>query len=168
MKIAIAQQNYIVGDFEGNYNKITQAIDEASLQGADIVLFSELTVCGYPARDFLDYRDFTNRSLNIVQKIAEYSHHKIAVVVGSPTFNPVRHGKDLFNSALFINEGKIQFTANECLLPTYDIFDEDRYFEPATDFGVIEFKGYKLENLHLHFQSYLIENSLYFVVLFDE
>jgi NAD+ synthase (glutamine-hydrolysing) len=144
MKIAIAQQNYIVGDFEGNYDKITQAIDEASLQGADIVLFSELTVCGYPARDFLDYKDFTNHSLKIVQKIVDYSINKIAIVIGSPTFNLQPEGKDLFNSALFISEGQIQFIANKCLLPTYDIFDEYRYFEPAKDFGIVEFKGYKI------------------------
>lgn len=144
MKIAIAQQNYIVGDFEGNYLKITQAIDKAILQGADIVLFSELTVCGYPARDFLDYKDFTNKSLKIVQRIIDYSNKKIAVVVGSPTFNPQLQGKDLFNSALFIHDGKIQFTANKCLLPTYDIFDEYRYFEQAKEFGVVEFKGYKI------------------------
>lgn len=144
MKIAIAQQNYIVGDFEGNYLKIIHAIDQAVQQDADIVLFSELTVCGYPARDFLDYRDFTNRSLKIIEKIVDYAQHKIAVVVGSPTFNPQPEGKDLYNSALFIHDGKIQFTANKCLLPTYDIFDEYRYFESAKEFGIVEFKGYKI------------------------
>jgi NAD+ synthase (glutamine-hydrolysing) len=121
MKIAIAQQNYIVGDFEGNYLKIIQGIDEAVLQGADIVLFSELNVCGYPARDFLDYKDFTNKSLKVVQRIVDYSNGKIAVVIGSPTFNSKPEGKDLYNSAIFIHVGEIQFTANKCLLPTYDI-----------------------------------------------
>jgi NAD+ synthase (glutamine-hydrolysing) len=144
MKIAIAQQNYIVGDFEGNYLKIIQGIDEAVLQGADIVLFSELNVCGYPARDFLDYKDFTNKSLKVVQRIVNYSNEKIAVVIGSPTFNSKPEGKDLYNSALFIHGGEIQFTANKCLLPTYDIFDEYRYFEPAKEFGVVEFQGYKI------------------------
>lgn len=144
MKIAIAQQNYIVGDFEGNYLKIIHAIDQAVQQDADIVLFSELTVCGYPARDFLDYRDFTNRSLRIIEKIVDYAQHKIAVVIGTPTFNPRLEGKDLFNSAVFIYDGKIQFTANKCLLPTYDIFDEYRYFESAKEFGIVEFKGYKI------------------------
>jgi NAD+ synthase (glutamine-hydrolysing) len=144
MKIAIAQQNYIVGDFEGNYLKIIQGIDEAVLQGADIVLFSELNVCGYPARDFLDYKDFTNKSLKVVQRIVDYSNGKIAVVIGSPTFNSKPEGKDLYNSAIFIHVGEIQFTANKCLLPTYDIFDEYRYFEPAKEFGVVEFQGYKI------------------------
>ncbi|HUH74335.1 MAG TPA: NAD+ synthase [Chitinophagales bacterium] len=144
MKISIAQQNYIVGDFEGNYQKIIHAIDEAVLQNADLVLFSELTVCGYPARDFLDYRDFTHKSLKTLNRIIEYSKDKIALVIGTPTFNPKLEGKDLFNSAVFIHEGKIQFTANKCLLPTYDIFDEYRYFESAKDFGIVEFKGYKI------------------------
>jgi NAD+ synthase (glutamine-hydrolysing) len=129
----LLKQNYIVGDFEGNYLKIIQGIDEAVLQDADIVLFSELNVCGYPARDFLDYKDFTNKSLKIVQRIVDYSNGKIAVVIGSPTFNSKPEGKDLYNSALFIHGGEIQFTANKCLLPTYDIFDEYRYFEPAKE-----------------------------------
>lgn len=144
MKIAIAQQNYIVGDFEGNYQKIIEGIDNAVSQNADLVLFAESTVCGYPARDFLDYKDFTHRSLQVVDKIASYSKGKIAVVIGGPGFNPVLEGKDLHNSAFFLADGQVQFIANKCLLPTYDIFDEYRYFEPAREFGVIEFKGQKI------------------------
>lgn len=144
MKIAIAQQNYIVGDFEGNYQKIIAAIDHAVEQQADLLLFSELTVCGYPARDFLDYVDFTHRSLAIVDRVAQYAKDKLAVVIGTPTFNPVKEGKDLFNSACVLVDGKIQFTANKTLLPTYDIFDEYRYFEPSKSFELFEFKGYKI------------------------
>jgi len=144
MKIALAQQNYIVGDFEGNLRKIFDAIDQAFLLKADIVVFSELAVCGYPARDFLDYKDFTRRSLTSVERIAAYANGKLAVVVGTPTFNPDRDGKDLFNSACFITEGKVLFTAHKTLLPTYDIFDEYRYFEPAKNFGVAVYKGKKI------------------------
>ncbi len=144
MKIAIAQQNYIAGDFEGNYQKIVQAVDTAFAQGADILLLAELTVCGYPARDFLDYRDFTHRSLQVVQRVADYAKNKLAVVIGTPTFNPVLDGKDLYNSACFLVDGNIEFTANKALLPTYDIFDEYRYFEPAKEFNVLEYKGYKI------------------------
>lgn len=144
MKIAIAQQNYIVGDFEGNYQKIIAAIDTAVDQQADLLLLSELTVCGYPARDFLDYQDFTHRSLAIVDRVAQYAKDKLAVVIGTPTFNSVKEGKNLFNSACVLLDGKIQFTANKTLLPTYDIFDEYRYFEPAKAFEIFEFKGYKI------------------------
>lgn len=144
MKIAIAQQNYIVGDFEGNYQKIIEGINSAVSQNADLVLFSESTVCGYPARDFLDYKDFTHRSLQVVEKVASYSKGKIAVVIGGPGFNPVAEGKDLHNSAFFLADGRIQFIANKCLLPTYDIFDEYRYFEPAQEFGIVEFNDQKI------------------------
>jgi len=144
MKIALAQQNYIVGDFEGNLGKILKGIDDAAEMGADIVVFPELAVCGYPPRDFLDYKDFTRRSLDSVDTICQYAGRKVAVLVGSPSFNMEADGKDLYNSAFFLHEGKVIHVANKALLPTYDIFDEYRYFEPAKHFSVAEFMGKRI------------------------
>jgi NAD+ synthase (glutamine-hydrolysing) len=143
MKIAIAQLNYHIGNFEGNVAKMLKAIEESKAQGADLVCFSELTTCGYPARDFLEFDDFIRRSEEAIKKLAEAAQG-IAVVVGSPTKNPVIEGKDLFNSAYFLCDGKVIQIQHKALLPTYDIFDEYRYFEPASEFKVVDFKGKKI------------------------
>ncbi len=143
MKIAIAQLNYHIGNFEGNVAKMLKAISESKAQGADLVCFSELTTCGYPARDFLEFDDFIRRSEEAIKQLAEAAVG-IAIVVGSPTKNPVIEGKDLFNSAYFLSDGKVTQIQHKALLPTYDIFDEYRYFEPATAFNVVEFKGKKI------------------------
>ena len=143
MKIAIAQLNVRIGDFEGNCQKMLAKIEEAKIQKADIICFSELAVCGYPPRDFLEFDDFINlcnESLNTLAKAAV----DIAVIVGAPAKNPVIEGKDLHNSAFFMYDGKIQQQINKALLPTYDVFDEYRYFEPETNFKVVEFKGKKI------------------------
>ena len=144
MKIALAQLNVIIGDFDHNYNKMADAIDEAVGEQADLVIFPELAVCGYPPRDFLEFSDFVDRSLKVVQDLAKHAGYRIAVVVGSPTLNPDPEGKDLFNSAYFIENGKIRDAAHKTLLPTYDIFDEYRYFEPVSDYRVIEFMGKRI------------------------
>lgn len=144
MKIAIAQLNPFIGDFEGNYKNITKAINTAIDLKADLVIFPELAVCGYPTRDFLDYKHFTKVAIQMVEKIALYAGNKIAVIIGSPSFNTNKEGKDLFNTAFLLENGKISHTANKALLPTYDIFDEYRYFEPETTFKTIPFKGYNL------------------------
>ncbi len=143
MKIAIAQQNYHIGNFEANFENIRKGIQQAKEQGADIVVFGELAVCGYPPRDFLEFEDFINKSLEVIEKIKQESEG-IAVVVGAPTINPVPEGKDLFNSAYFIADGKIIHKAHKALLPTYDIFDEYRYFEPVTTFEVVQYQGKKI------------------------
>lgn len=143
MKIALAQMNCIIGDFEGNYQKIKSYIQQAKKQGADLVVFPELSVCGYPPRDFLEFKDFINQSLEVVDKIAKLSN-QIAIIVGAPAVNPVSEGKDLFNSAYFLANGEIQGRADKALLPTYDIFDEYRYFEPGSNFQVIEYMGKRL------------------------
>lgn len=144
MKIALAQINPFIGDFEGNFQKICEGIDKAVAISADLVVFPELSVCGYPTRDFLDYKHFTRASLSIVDRIAEYGKDKLAVIVGSPSFNPNKEGKDLYNTAFLLNQGKIVHTSHKALLPTYDIFDEYRYFEPAHEFSTIDFKGKRL------------------------
>lgn len=145
MQIAIAQLNYHIGNFEGNYQKMTRAIDEAVEQGADVVVFAELAIVGYPPRDFLEFDDFIDRSLQVVDRLATYAKElDIGVVVGSPSRNPQPEGKDLFNTAFLLHQGKVVSRHYKALLPTYDIFDEYRYFEPANQFEVVEFKGYRL------------------------
>jgi NAD+ synthase (glutamine-hydrolysing) len=143
MKIAIAQLNYHIGNFEGNLQKMLEATATAKEQGADIVVFGELAVTGYPPRDFLEFDDFINSSLDVVDSLAEAANG-IAIVVGAPSRNPVIEGKDLYNSAYFLADGKIQQIEHKALLPTYDIFDEYRYFEPAHEFNVVHYKGKKI------------------------
>lgn len=119
------------------------AIEAAKQEGIDLIVFSELSVCGYPPRDFLEFTDFIEQSYQTIQRIAEHTHG-IGVIVGAPARNPIREGKDLFNAAFLLYEGKIQGEVHKTLLPTYDIFDEYRYFEPAYEWKVLEFKGKKL------------------------
>lgn len=143
MKIALAQLNYHVGNFETNYSKIAQSIEKASAEAADLVVFSELAVCGYPPYDLLEQKDFVFGCLEYVNRIAALTH-QVAVLVGAPSLNPHENGKNLYNSAYFLYQGQIQMVFHKSLLPTYDVFDEYRHFEPNHTFSVIEFKGKKL------------------------
>ncbi|SFD25347.1 NH(3)-dependent NAD(+) synthetase [Chitinophaga sp. CF118] len=143
MKIILAQQNYHVGNFESNIQKILQGIIDAKAQGADLVVFSELCVCGYPPRDFLEFEDFIQKSYAAIDTIKAHTHN-IAVLVGGPARNPQPEGKELFNAAWFLYEGEVKQVIHKTLLPTYDVFDEYRYFEPAFAWNVIPFKGKKL------------------------
>ncbi len=143
MKIALAQQNYHIGNFEDNTRKIIAGIEWAKKQGADLVMFSELCVCGYPPRDFLEFEDFISKCTLAINTIKQHAD-TIAVLVGAPEKNPVREGKDLFNAAYFLYEGEVKAVAHKTCLPNYDVFDEYRYFEPAYNWNVIEFKGKKL------------------------
>ena len=140
MKVALAQLNYIIGDFEGNAAKIMEHIGKAKNAGADLVVFSELSVTGYYPHDLLEKKEFIRRAEETVLKIAG-SCNGIAAVVGAPRINENDQGKTLYNSAFFLAEGKIQSIHNKTLLPTYDIFDEYRHFEPNSDFHVMEYKG---------------------------
>jgi NAD+ synthase (glutamine-hydrolysing) len=143
MKIFLAQQNYHIGNFEANATKIINAIHEAKLQQADIVVFSELCVCGYPPRDFLEFEDFINKCYATIDLIKEHTDG-IAIVIGAPDRNTIKEGKDLFNAAYFIADKKIISIHHKTLLPTYDVFDEYRYFEPAYEWNVVTYKGKKL------------------------
>lgn len=143
MKIFLAQQNYHIGNFESNTAKIIAAIEEAKAQGGDLVVFSEMSICGYPARDFVEFNDFIDQCYASIDLIKQHAD-TIGVFVGSPARNPVREGKDLFNAAFFLYEGKVQAEIHKTLLPTYDVFDEYRYFEPSYDWNIVEFKGKKL------------------------
>jgi NAD+ synthase (glutamine-hydrolysing) len=143
MKIALAQQNYLIGDFEGNREKITAGIRQAKAMGADLVMFSELSVCGYPPRDFLEFRDFIDQCIESVELIAKEAVG-IAVLVGAPAVNPKPEGKDLYNAAYFLSDGKITHVVHKSLLPNYDVFDEYRYFEPNHEFSAFDFMGRRI------------------------
>ena len=143
MKIALAQQNYHIGNFEDNTRKIIAGIEWAKKQGADLVLFSELCICGYPPRDFLEFDDFLAKCNQAINTIKEHAD-TIAVLVGAPDKNPVREGKDLYNAAYFLYEKEVKAVAHKTCLPNYDVFDEYRYFEPSYNWNVIKFKGKKL------------------------
>ncbi len=140
MRIALAQLNFHIGHFAGNLALMEKAITEARLQKADVICFPELAVCGYPAQDFLEFADFLDEVENVITSLTALATD-IAIVVGAPIRNPEAEGKDLYNAALFLAEGKVMHTYHKALLPTYDIFDEYRYFEPAHQFGTVLWKG---------------------------
>src|SRR3979409_80918 len=143
MKIVLAQQNYHIGNFGDNLRKILGAIHEAKRQGAELVIFSELCVCGYPPRDFLEFEDFIAQCYTAIDQIREQAD-SIGVIIGGPARNPVREGKDLFNAAWLLYEKEVKGVAHKTCLPNYDVFDEYRYFEPGYEWSVLEFKGKKL------------------------
>jgi NAD+ synthase (glutamine-hydrolysing) len=143
MNIALAQQNYHIGNFEENTRKILEAIGKAKAAGADLVVFSELSVCGYPPRDFLEFEDFIAKCYAAVDRIREAAD-TIGVIIGSPARNPQKKGKELFNAAWLLYEKEIKGVAHKTCLPNYDVFDEYRYFEPGFDWKVIPFKGKRI------------------------
>ena len=145
MKFTVAQLNYHIGNFSGNKKLICKAIRKAKTAGSDLIIFSELCIPGYPPLDLLDRLDFIEKCDQTVQEIARECIG-IAAIVGSPTRNKMTEGKKLFNSALLLSEGKVLFSVNKALLPTYDIFDEYRYFEPEKHFSLFLFKGFDRTN----------------------
>ncbi len=144
MNIALAQLNYFIGDFDGNLDRILDAVQLASKKGSDLVVFSELSICGYPPLDLLERADFISTCTDYTVKLAESIGKGIGVLIGGPEFNAGKEGKLLFNSVFFLYDGAIQQVFRKTLLPTYDIFDEYRYFEPNNKFNILEFKGKRL------------------------
>ena len=143
MKIAIAQLNPHIGNFEKNISAIANKIKEAKEKDADLIIFPELSIPGYPPLDLLEHKSFIDHCKQAVIEIAKQCIN-IAAIVGSPSLNQAKTGKNLLNSAYLLSEGEIIFTVNKTLLPTYDIFDEYRYFESNTTFNVVNFKGKKI------------------------
>ena len=143
MKIFIAQQNYHIGNLAYNRSKIIDAIDLARKQGAELVVFSELSVCGYPPRDLLLSETFLAECTSSVAEIADASTD-ISVLIGAPIPNADSHGKPLHNAAILIENGVVVQTMHKTCLPTYDVFDEDRYFEPAQSWSCITVKGKRI------------------------
>ena len=140
MKIALGQINPTVGDFSGNVKKITDFSQRALSAGAGLILFPEMSICGYPARDWVEKPAFVEKCRESAEQIAAATRG-IAVICGSvtPTHSPT--GKTVMNSALFMRDGKIEFVQSKMLLPTYDVFDELRNFEPAHQQGLFQFCG---------------------------
>ena len=142
MKIALAQLNYQIGNFEANIQKIIHAAKDADMQKADMVIFAELAVCGYPPGDLLEFDDFIKQSEQAIAEIAK-SCFDIPIIIGAPIRNSAAKGKSLYNAAIFLHQGKQQIF-RKALLPDYDVFDEYRYFEPAKEFECLSFKGKKI------------------------
>ncbi len=140
MKIALGQINPTVGDFTGNSKKIVESSRQARALGAHIVLFPELAVCGYPPRDLVEKPAFVARSQQVVEEIAR-AVPEISIICGFVSPAKVETGKTVMNSAAFLRDGKVQFVQSKMLLPTYDVFDELRYFAPATSQRVLPFCG---------------------------
>ena len=143
MKIVIAQQNYHIGNFEKNIQKIIEAITKAKSQKADLIIFSEMSICGYPAKDFLHLKNFLDQCTGSIEKIKTYAD-TIGVIIGGPDYNRDIKGKPLFNAAFFLYEKEVKNIIHKTCLPTYDIFDEARYFTPANRWDIISFKGKKI------------------------
>ncbi|MFY7652256.1 MAG: NAD+ synthase [Chitinophagaceae bacterium] len=143
MKIFVAQQNYHIGNFIYNINKHIAAIEEAVAAGGDLIVFSEMSICGYPARDFVEFDNFIDECYNAINTLKPYSE-QIGILVGAPAHNKHAKGKPLFNAAFMLYKGEVIAEVHKTLLPTYDVFDEYRYFEPAFDWQVVPFKGKKI------------------------
>ncbi|RZM28233.1 MAG: NAD+ synthase [Pedobacter sp.] len=143
MKIALAQLNYHIGNFELNTKKIIDHIYKAKADGVDLVVFAELAICGYPPRDFLEFEEFIELCEQAAKEVA--SHTKgIACIFGLPVKNESPAGKDLYNAAYFVEDGVVKSVVRKALLPNYDVFDEYRYFEPAASFECVNFKGKRI------------------------
>jgi NAD+ synthase (glutamine-hydrolysing) len=130
VKIALGQINPTIGDFTGNSKKIIESARQALARGAEMVLFPELAVCGYPPRDLLEKPAFVERNQQVIDEIAQ-AVPGITVVCGFVSPARVETGKSVMNSAAVLRDGAVQFVQSKMLLPTYDVFDELRYFDPA-------------------------------------
>jgi NAD+ synthase (glutamine-hydrolysing) len=167
MKFALAQLNYHIGNFEGNVSKIKDAINKAKEAKADIVIFAELAISGYPPRDFLEFDHFINQCNESINSIAK-GCVGIAAIIGSPSFNPNTKGKRLFNSAYFLADGAVKSIHHKALLPNYDVFDEYRYFEPNKEFNVATYKNLKIAVTICEDLWYLSDDPLYTLCPMDK
>jgi NAD+ synthase (glutamine-hydrolysing) len=143
MKIGILQLNSTIGDYEANRHKLATAYEQACQQGADFVLAPELYLCGYPPRDLLLRQDFIQANLAALDHAAKQIG-RVPLCVGYVDKNTARPGRPLHNSAAVLRNGNIIWRQHKALLPTYDVFDEDRYFEPAETVAPFVFNGRKL------------------------
>jgi NAD+ synthase (glutamine-hydrolysing) len=143
MKITWAQLNFHIGNFDANASKIIEQIQLAKSKGADLVVFPELSLCGYPPLDFLESNHFIEECIKAIALIAIHCDG-IAAIIGAPAINENETGKRLYNAAYFIDNKRVEKIIKKTLLPNYDVFDEYRYFEPNHIFEIIEFKGHKI------------------------
>jgi NAD+ synthetase len=144
MRLALAQLNFTVGAFETNFHKIREAVGRAVAARADLVVFSELAATGYPPRDLLTHAGFIDLNLDLIERVARLSTAELAILIGFVDRNPAAEGKPLFNAAALCHDGRVVGKRYKTLLPTYDVFDEDRYFEPAREVAPLEIGGVRL------------------------
>ena len=143
MKVLVCQLDLTIGDYKGNLKKILDSIEKGRKERADIILFSELTLCAYPPEDLLLHENFVLRGEETLEKILPHTKG-LMVVVGLVRRNLAKGEKSLLNSAAILQDGKIVGFQDKALLPTYDVFDERRYFEPGTQFNTWQWKGKKV------------------------
>lgn len=143
MRVAIAQLNLTVGDIDGNRGRILDAYRRGVEAAADIVVCPELALTGYPPRDLLLRPAFVRANREALEALA-LATGRTGLLVGFVDENPVRPGRPVFNAAALLQHGRVVAVRHKTLLPTYDVFDEDRYFEPATANGPVEFEGRRI------------------------
>jgi NAD+ synthase/NAD+ synthase (glutamine-hydrolysing) len=140
VKIALGQINPTIGDFTGNSKKIIEFSRRALTLGAEMILFPELAVCGYPPRDLLEKPAFVERNQQVVNEIAQ-AVPQLTIICGFVSPAKVETGKSVMNSAAVLRQGAVQFVQSKMLLPTYDVFDELRYFDPAESQKLLPLAG---------------------------
>ncbi len=144
MRIAIAQLDHTIGAFEANLEAMTVVVERARQQNADLVIFTELATVGYPPGDLLERRDFVDRNLAQLGRIARLSDDRLGILVGFVDRNESGAGKALYNAVALCHHGDVVDRYRKCLLPTYDVFDEARYFEAGVDVRPMEFRGVRI------------------------
>jgi NAD+ synthase (glutamine-hydrolysing) len=144
MRLALAQLDFTVGAFEANFSKMRDAAAQAEQAGADLVVFSELATTGYPPRDLLHHPRFIDLNLDVLERVAKLSTGRLSILIGFVDRNPATEGKRLFNAVALCQSGRVVGRRYKSLLPTYDVFDEDRYFEPAHNVQPLALNGRQL------------------------
>ena len=144
MQIALCQINPVVGDLSGNLRKILDFASRAAAEGADLAVFPELCVTGYPPLDLLESNSFIDEAWRAVERIAEEAPAGLAVIVGAPERQTRSVGKHLFNAAVLVQGRRASVVARKVLLPNYDVFDEVRYFEPGGACEPVSVNGVRL------------------------
>lgn len=144
MRVAIAQLNFTIAAFDANFSKIHDAVVKARSDDVELMVLSELSTVGYPLADLVERQDLVGRNLEQLERLAGLSDEKFGLVVGFVDRNRRNEGKALHNAAALLWKGRVAGVVRKCLLPTYDVFDEARYFEPGCDNPLLDFKGVKL------------------------
>ena len=144
MRITLAQINVTAGDLDGNAARIVEAVQTAAREGADLVVLPEMSLTGYPPHDLLQRTAFVEATQQALSHVAAHAAPEVGVLIGAPVPNDTGTGKPLYNTARLYEGGALKAEVHKALLPTYDVFDERRYFEPGDATGVVEWRGMRL------------------------